>query len=155
MPALAVVLASLGLLGVACSGGSGPVSLDWRSTQTSGPVAQASQDGAQLETVVIVRNESSETIRGASLIFRPSEALGAPLGFSVGTITSVPTLFEGSAHVWRLGDIAPGTRVVFNLGLWFSAGQFDASPTEIELLVELVSERSETLLPSSNLTVRF
>jgi hypothetical protein len=105
--------------------------------------------------VVYVDNDSGETIKDAVLRFSPTTVQGAPIGFSVGTATNLPTDFEGEAHLWRLGDIKPNTRVVFNLGLWFEMASQVSSSSPLDLVMSLEGSNLPEALSSNALTVRF
>ena len=112
--AISIIPVIFALAASACGGDSGDVALSWR-TEDGRPL-QVSLDNANAhETVIYVDNDSGETIRDAVLRFSPTTVEGAPIGFTVGTATNVPTDFDGDAHVWRLGDIRPNTRVVLDL----------------------------------------
>jgi hypothetical protein len=128
--ALVVVAAS------GCGGGDGSVEVTWerRADDAAGDPNRQST----YATVVYVNNDSGATLRDARLRFRPNETPDVPMGFSVGTITNVATSFEGSNHVWPIGDLKSGTRLVFPLQLWFSSG-YGATPDSVELRMELVS----------------
>lgn len=151
--AVSVVLA---VLAAACTGGEDRgVALRWQ-TEDGEPLQVSFSDlAAAHDTLIMVDNDSGETITDAVLRFSPSTAQRAPAGFSIGTVTTVRTDFEGDVHVWRLGDIKPNTRLIFSIGLWFAAAQQVDSAAPIDLIVELESSDLPAAVVSNALTVRF
>ncbi len=146
-----------GLLALAasgCSSGDGEVALQWQTEDGRPLDIILSDPEANYDTVIYVDNESGETIRDAVLRFSPGDVRHAPVGFSVGTITTIRTDFDGAAHLWHLGDIRPGTRVVFPLSLWFSASQQLGSAPPLDLVVELQSDGQNSAIAGA-LTVHF
>jgi hypothetical protein len=144
------------LLLVGCGGSSDHgVALHWQTED--GRALQVSFDNlaAAHGTLITVDNDSGRTITDAVLRFSPTTTQHAPVGFSVGTVTNVHTDFDGDAHLWRLGDIKPNTRVVFPIGLWFATVQQVDSAAPIDLTVELDSADLTDAVISNALTVRF
>lgn len=156
MPGRAVLVFVLSFAVVllsACGPVEGDVGMSWE-TRDGLPLSVDIGTDENHATVVTIENDSGETIRDAVLRFSPSTTRNAPVGFSVGTASSVRTEFEGDAHLWRLGDIAPNTRMIFALSLWFeTAGQLHSAPP-IDLVMTLESTNlGETL--TGVLTVQF
>jgi hypothetical protein len=152
-----LVLAALaGALAVACGGGGGKeVALSWRPED--GKPLQVSFDdlAAAHDTVIYVDNDSGRTIEDAVIRFTPATTQSAPAGFSVGTVTTVRTDFDGPSHLWRLGDIRPNTRVVLSMSLWFGAAQQMHSAAPVDLIVELEGANLPASVVSNALTVHF
>jgi hypothetical protein len=129
------------------------VSLTWAGPdRDSGEVIAPARIGEPLETVVYIFNDTGESLRDASLRFSPNRA-DAPPGFSLGTVARVSSHFEGSTQVWPLGDIPPGTRVVFHLGLWFDATGVATAADGLGLTLQLSSPDLESPLTSNELQV--
>lgn len=152
----AALLAVLSLLALSCGGeGKRAVAFTWQ-TEDGKPLQVSVHDlSAAHDTLISIDNDSGETIEDAVIRFVPATATKAPVGFSVGTATTVRTDFDGEAHLWRLGDIKPNTRVLFPLGLWFTAAQQVDEAAPIDLTVELESSSLGGRLVSNALTVHF
>lgn len=152
---LTLVLGLFALVGSGCGDDGGDVVLRWQ-TEDGTPLNVSIQKlSANHDTVIYVDNDSGGTIKDAVLRFTPSDVGSAPIGFSVGTTSIVRTDFDGPTQVWRLGDIAPNTRVVFSLGLWFSASSTLSSAAPIDFVVELAGDNLAAAIPSNALTVSF
>lgn len=154
--AFLIVSVILVLIAAACAGNSDRgVALHWQ-TENGQPLEVSFSDLADPhDTVITVDNDSGKTITDAVLRFSPTTTQSAPAGFSVGTVTTVRTDFEGDVHLWRLGDIKPNTRVVFSIGLWFATAQQVTTTAPISLIVELKSANLPDTVVSNALTVHF
>ena len=139
IPAAASVLA-IAALASACSGGDRTVEIRWEAAASGATLVEerAGFAAAPIETVVYVSNGTDTVLRGA--VLRLSELEAEKLvGFGIGTITNTSTSFDGETRVWALGDLKPGARVGFPIGLWFSSQYLSASPDSLALVIELAS----------------
>jgi hypothetical protein len=131
----------------------GGLRLRWAGAEgLAGGAVQATDGGGSLATVVYIYNDTGEPLRDASLRFYPNR-VAAPAGFSLGTVANVSSHFDGSAQVWPLGDIAPGTRLIFNLGLWFDGSAAVNTTDDVGLTIQLASPDLAAPLTSNQLQV--
>lgn len=156
MPArwtVAVTLVLLIPLLTACGSSKGDVVLSWRAAEGTSLDVRL-DDSRSHGTTVVVENDSGRTLRNATVRFRPGASKAAPIGFSVGTATSVRTEYEGDSLLWRLGDIRPNTRVVLSLGLWFTVAAQVSQAAPVTMSVLLESDSLPAAVESNSLVVQ-
>lgn len=152
-PALLALVMLTALTAMGCGGSrSEGVAIEWRVSD--GASAETRVGGDALKTTVYLSNSTGSTLHDAHIRFAPAEIRGAPVGLSVGTMTHVSTRFDGDDHVWPLGDIEPGQRIAFPLGLWFSNDLSTSGSQTVDLVVELESEDLPVALASNAVTVK-
>jgi hypothetical protein len=142
---------SLLLLTTACGGSDGgSVHVAWQS-RDGGPVRLQLQPNGTYQTDVFVRNDTGETLRDARLHLRPhNPKLGIEI---VGTVTNARTEHAYDSDFWRLGDLRPGERVSFPIGLWIETTPQLKNASGIELTIDLVSRDLDEPLTSTPLRV--
>ncbi len=147
--AFAVVLAAAALA-AACRGAEpGALEVRWESPKAEAQIADANgSSGSPLTTVVYIENETGAVVRDAVLRLEEREAEKS-LGFSIGTVTGASTHFEGQSRLWRLGDLPPGQRIDFPIGLWFAEQYAGMGPDSLQLTVELSSPDLESPVRSN------
>jgi hypothetical protein len=146
---LANALAAICLIGCGSSSEGEVVTVDW---QPKGETSLETRLDAQaIQTVVYVTNSSDHTLRDLRLRLPPFDG-GLP-GMRFGTIAGSRTNFEGDTYVWKLGDLAPHTKVAFDLGLWFESNLRHQGETTLALSLEVTSEDLDRTLRSNRLEI--
>jgi hypothetical protein len=151
-----IIVAALvfALVAAACGGGQKQgVVVSWEAPNLSATLAaeDIGFEASPVQTMVYVTNNGDRVLRNAVIRFSDAQA-DAPAGFGIGTITNSSTRFEGTTRVWSLGDVAPGSRVGFKIGIWFSDRYRSASPAALTLTVELASPDLASPLKSNPLS---
>lgn len=142
--------AILVLLAPACAGRSeGNLVLTWRVPEQGEPALL--QAFAPLPTIVEVTNLSKRTARNLRLYLAPLDPRHAPAGLSVGTVSRVPSGFDGRSQYWELGHLAPGARLLFDLALWPESPL--ATRGQVILELRLVEGGSQDREASTTLTL--
>jgi hypothetical protein len=149
--ALFLAAALIALISQGCGGSDSDdtVRVEWQPKDQA--KLQTSLDASAIQTVIYVTNPTDRTLREVRLRLPPLDA-GVP-GLSMGTVAGSRTHFEGETYVWSLGDMAPHSRVAFDLGLWFESSLKLQGEITLGLAVELVSQDLEESISSNQLSI--
>jgi hypothetical protein len=153
---LAAPIALLTLVSLTACGGSDKGSapaVRWLPVQGNSVQVAPADDSTRVHQTNVYIDSGAQGLRDVRLRLRDTHS--TPAGLDVGgTITKSPTVFEGRDEIWSIGDLQPGVRYEFPIGVWFDVDPRLQRSQGGELTLQLQSPDLSTPLESTALVIK-